>query len=148
MKKIVIAVVATALTIGVAPFAQASSTSITKLVVKATGTQELMNKGVKKGFSSGTFILNEAKNTLCSNVKTSGLTGVGAAHIHKGAKGVDGGVVVTFNVAKFNTKGETCVKVAHGVLADIAMNPNMYYFNVHTKSVPSGAVRGQLLRNK
>ena len=88
MKKIVIAVIATALTLGITPFAQASSTSVTKLVVKATGTNESMNKGAKTGSSSGTFILNESKNTLCSNVKTSGLTGVVASHIHKGAQGV------------------------------------------------------------
>jgi hypothetical protein len=148
MKKIVIAVVATALTIGLAPFAQASSTSITKLVVKATGTNESMNKGATKGSSSGTFILNEAKNTICSNVKTSGLTGVVAAHIHKGAKGVNGGVAVPFNVSKFNKKGQSCVKVAHALLADITMNPDMYYFNVHIKAVPSGAVRGQLVIGK
>lgn len=148
MKKIVIAVIATALTLGITPFAQASSTSVTKLVVKATGTNESMNKGAKTGSSSGTFILNESKNTLCSNVKTSGLTGVVASHIHKGAQGVDGGVVVPFNVSKFNKSGQTCVKVAHALLADIAMNPNMYYFNVHTKTVPSGAVRGQLAISK
>ena len=148
MKKILVAVVATALTLGIAPFAQASSSSVTKLVVKATGTNEPMNKGAKKGSSSGTFILNETKNTLCSNVKTSGLTGVVASHIHKGAQGVDGGVAVTFNVSKFNKMGETCVKVAHALLADIAMNPTVYYFNVHTKTVPSGAVRGQLAISK
>ena len=148
MKRILVAVVATALTLGIAPFAQASSTSITKLMVKATGTNESMNTGVKKGFSTGTFTLNSAKNTFCSNVNTNGLTGVVGAHIHKGAQGVDGGVVIPLNTLKFNKAGQTCVKVAHTLVADIAAHPTMYYFNVHTKVVPSGAVRGQLAISK
>jgi Cu/Zn superoxide dismutase len=146
MKKIVIAVVATALTLGIAPLAQASSTSVTKLVVKATGVNESANTGATKGSSAGIFILNTAKNTICSTVKTSRLAGVTGAHIHKGAKGVDGAVVIPFNVAKFNKSGQTCVKVAHSLLVNIAKNPDMYYFNVHTKVIPSGAVRGQLSR--
>ena len=148
MKKILVAVVATALTLGLAPFAQASNTPITKLMVKAIGTHELMNKGVKKGFSTGTFTLNSAKNTFCSNVKTNGLTGVVGAHIHKGAQGVDGGVAIPLNTLKFNKAGQACVKVAHALITNIAAHPTMYYFNVHTKTVPNGAVRGQLAISK
>jgi hypothetical protein len=146
MKKIIVAVIATALTIGVAPFAQASSTSITKLVVTAKGANEGMGKGAKAGSASATFTLNATKNTICSVVKTKGLVGVAAAHIHSGAAGVDGGVVVPLNVMKFNSAAQSCIKVSHAVLADIAMNPGMYYFNVHTKAIPSGAVRGQLMK--
>jgi hypothetical protein len=62
--------------------------------------------------------------------------------------GIDGSDVVGFTPAKFNAKKATCVKVAAKVLGDIAMNPSMYYFNVHSAKYPDGAVRGQLVAGK
>lgn len=145
-KEILIALTVTALAVGFAPGAQANS--ITKLAVTATGANESGGTGAMSGSSSGTFILNSAKGTLCSTIKTKGLVDVASSHIHKGAKGVDGGVVVTFNTMKFNSASQSCVKVAKALLSQIAMNPSQYYFNVHTKTSPGGAVRGQLAKQK
>ena len=144
MKKITVALIALSMTFGVASAAQATTTSITKLKVTATGAAESGNTGATTGGATGIFLLNNVRNTVCSIIKSEGLVGVTAAHIHKGAKGVDGAVVATISISRFNN-GVSCVKVSHAVLAEIAMNPAGYYFNVHTKAIPSGAVRGQLV---
>ena len=141
MKKIALAIAVVALSLGAATTANAAT--VTKLTVSANGANESAN-GAMKGTATGTFTVNESKNTLCSNIKVKGLAGIAAAHIHKGAAGVDGAVVATLNIAKFNHAGTSCVKVAHAIAADIAMNPSGYYFNVHTKLIPGGAIRGQL----
>ena len=147
MKKIILAVVVTVLAIGGAPVAQAN-TSITKLVVSANGANEAPNKGIATGTASGAFALNTTKNTICfSNMKTKGLANVFGAHIHLGAWRIDGSIFITFEFTKFNKSVQTCTKVSHTVLVDIAKHPADYYFNVHTKDFPGGAVRGQLKKS-
>jgi hypothetical protein len=80
---------------------------------------------------------------------------VSAAHIHPGAAGVNGGVIVntgivaaspvSFNngVATFSVSG---VSVSAAVLQGIVNNPAGYYFNVHSPTNPGGFSRGQLSR--
>lgn len=144
MKKVRLALIATLLAVGAWSPAQAS-TSITKLVVSATGANEAPNIGAKTGSASGTFILNTYKNTLCfANMKTRGLVDVIGAHIHLGAWGFEGSIFASFDISNFNRAKNTCVKLAHRTIVDIAKHPADYYFNVHTKVFPNGAVRGQL----
>ena len=141
-KKIITVLTVAMLTIGLAPGAHANA--ITKLAVTATGANEAAGTGAMSGSAKGTFILNSAKGTVCATIKIKGLKDVAAAHIHKGAKGVDGPPVVTFDTMKFNSASQSCVKVDKALMSEIEMNPSMYYFNVHTKAYSSGAVRGQL----
>ncbi|MBI3430232.1 MAG: CHRD domain-containing protein [Actinobacteria bacterium] len=144
MKKLIFIVLTVALTLGASPIAQAG-TSISKLTVVANGANESPNTGSKTGSASGTFTLDATKRTFCfSNMKTKGLTKVVGAHVHLGASGIDGSIFVSFDFSKFNKSGRTCLKVDRLVLLDIAKYPTDYYFNVHTKTFPGGAVRGQL----
>jgi hypothetical protein len=80
------------------------------------------------------------------------------AHIHVGAAGVNGGIVVglfdlvappappTDPLFDQLEKGQIhdCVPVAAEVLEAIAANPAGYYVNVHNNRFPGGAIRGQL----
>jgi len=69
-----------------------------------------------------------------------------ASHIHKGAAGVAGGVVVDAKGApdaQGMYKG-TATDVDAALLADIMANPANYYYNVHNADFPAGAIRGQL----
>ena len=124
--------------------ASAQAAVLTHLSVKATGANEGGGSGVKAGSAAASFILNTKKGTICTIIRTKKLVGVTASHIHKGAAGVDGAVVVTFDAMKFNHSTQDCVKVEAGIMAEIAIHPNDYYLNVHTKANPGGAVRGQL----
>lgn len=147
MKRIILIVVASLLAAGISPFAQAS-TSTSKLIVSANGANERPNSGAKTGSSTGTFTLDTAKNTICfSSMRTKGLEGVIGAHIHLGASSIEGSIFVSFDIAKFNHSGQVCSDAKHSVLVDIAAHPADYYFNVHTKDYPRGAVRGQLKKS-
>jgi hypothetical protein len=73
-----------------------------------------------------------------------------AAHIHEGAAGVAGDVVVTLKAPL--EIGNTGIGLATGcvrnqarpLLRDIKNNPSQFYVNVHNGDFPGGAVRGQL----
>jgi CHRD domain len=64
-------------------------------------------------------------------------------HIHQGARGVNGPIVVPLNIRSIN--GVTACVPATAILARaISANPAGYYVNIHTPAAPGGAVRGQL----
>jgi hypothetical protein len=77
------------------------------------------------------------------------------AHIHPGAAGVNGGVIVntglvtaspvqqTDGVLVFSATG---IAVPAATIQAIVNNPAGYYFNVHSPTNPGGVARGQLGR--
>jgi hypothetical protein len=76
------------------------------------------------------------------------------AHIHSGASGANGNIVVDTGLAAGGvsltggTGGftKTAVAVTPAVAQDIINNPGSFYFNVHSVMNPAGMVRGQLVR--
>ena len=81
-----------------------------------------------------------------------------AAHIHLGAKGKNGPVVVNLagpfdgDAADCLTQGETLASGAKAFLAktkvaDILKSPGKFYVNVHSPTYPDGALRGQLAKD-
>jgi len=81
-------------------------------------------------------------------------TPINIAHIHPGAVGVNGGVlvntglsageVVMANGSGSFTKGP--VTMLPEVAQQILNNPSGFYFNVHSTTNPGGVARGQLQR--
>jgi hypothetical protein len=81
-------------------------------------------------------------------------TPINIAHIHPGAVGVNGGVLVSTGL----TAGELVLQNGSGtftkgpvtVLPEVAQqimnNPAGFYFNVHSTAHPGGVARGQLQR--
>jgi len=103
--------------------------------------------------------LNRGQGEVCWTVTVSGLSApVFAAHIHKGAAGVNGPIVVPFfgfTTPSSKTSFAGCTKnVAADLIEAIQDDPAGYYVNVHTSCAgqpascgpffPGGAVRGQL----
>jgi hypothetical protein len=122
---------------------------ITGAEANASGTATLTFNvtGSAGSFSSG---------TVDFNVSLSGFpngTLLTAAHIHPGAAGVPGGVllgtglstsdnvVLTNGSATFSKNG---VAISADQANQILAAPQNFYFNVHTTTSPGGAVRGQL----
>jgi hypothetical protein len=70
-----------------------------------------------------------------------------AAHIHKGAAGVNGPIVIDLKPTFKGTSprvSKKCVTAKASVVSAIRRNPAGYYANVHTPTNPAGAARGQL----
>jgi hypothetical protein len=83
---------------------------------------------------------------------TSAIT---AAHIHTGAAGVSGPVLLSADVTSgqvtltngegtFSRLGITSLSAANAQA--IINNPAGFYFNVHTQANPQGVIRGQLVK--
>jgi hypothetical protein len=77
------------------------------------------------------------------------------AHIHPGAAGTTGPVIVSTGLGAttaLTRTGDTVEYVARGITVDPAIaqsiinNPSGFYFNVHTVSNAPGVARGQLTR--
>jgi CHRD domain len=83
---------------------------------------------------------------LCWDI--TGLVGtvdaVTAMHIHAGAEGQVGPVVVEFLSGNSGCLEVSPGGVTEGTLRDIAMEPSSFYVDVHSELHPEGAVRGQL----
>jgi hypothetical protein len=92
---------------------------------------------------------------VCFKVKVKGTGTPNRGHIHVGAAGVNGGIVVPL----FELVGATadprndelergrlsgCVPATPELLADITTNGANYYVNLHNARFPAGAIRAQL----
>ena len=94
---------------------------------------------------SGTALvtLNQGQGEVCWDISVTQLTSpVILAHIHQGAAGVNGPVVVDFMEPANGLNG--CVSADAGLIKQIRRQQADYYVNVHTTMFPVGEVRGQL----
>ena len=91
---------------------------------------------------SATVTVDASSGQVCAKV-TSNATGAVAMHIHKGAAGVNGPVVVPLDVKSING-ASVCASATPAIAAAIAADPAGYYVNIHTPAKPAGALRGQL----
>ena len=109
------------------------------------GANEAPAAVVTTASGSGVLALNPTTNQVSGFVKTTGITAT-AAHIHLGAPGVAGGVIVPLTESPAGSglwvapSGQllTAVQVA-------AFNAGNLYFNVHSAANPGGEIRGQIL---
>jgi hypothetical protein len=67
-----------------------------------------------------------------------------AAHIHRGAAGTPGGIVVPLRTPNANGTAKGCARASRALVRSIAAHPSTFYVNVHTAGFPGGAIRGQL----
>lgn len=107
--------------------------------VKLSGAEEV--PPVKaEGSGSGTIRVN-ADGTVSGSVTTTGVQGT-MAHIHQGAKGQNGPVIIPLTKS-----GDTYTVPASAKLNDAQMKAfkaGNLYVNVHTARNKGGEVRGQL----
>jgi hypothetical protein len=96
------------------------------------------------GTGTATVRLRSGQGQLCYQLAVKNLPPAAAAHIHRGATGVAGPVVVPLRTPGSAGTSSGCTAVARTLVAAILANPASYYVNVHTAEFPGGAVRGQL----
>jgi hypothetical protein len=96
----------------------------------------------------GTFSATFNGTKLCYGLTVDKIGTPNAAHIHKGAVGVNGAIQVALTAPTNGTAGASskCVTVPSAVASAIKASPGKYYVNVHNGAFPNGAVRGQLFQ--
>lgn len=95
------------------------------------------------GHGTAKISIDTAAGQLCYELTATGSDRPTMAHVHKGAAGIAGPVVVPLDApASGASKG--CATAPGDALAAIVAHPSDYYVNVHTAQYPKGAMRGQL----
>ena len=110
------------------------------------------NVGDPDGSGTATLLLHEIDPThnLCFGILVTGIDPPTLMHIHEGAAGVNGLIVVDLVPPEIPPEtGDPgavagCIAADATVLTRIRQNPSGFYVNVHTAAFPNGAIRGQI----
>lgn len=109
------------------------------------GSQEVPGPGDPDGTGTAKVTADATTNQVCFDLTAQAITRPTAAHLHRGAVGMEGPPVVTFD-APVDGASKGCVNVDRQQAAAIIANPANFYVNVHNAEYPKGAIRGQLTR--
>lgn len=108
------------------------------------GASEVPGPGDPDGFGFARIVINPQFGSVCWRMSVAGIDAPTAAHIHAGAFGSAGPVVVPLMPVDPSGLWNGCAAVDPATATAIAENPGGYYVNVHTGAYPAGALRGQL----
>ena len=113
-----------------------------------SGAEEVPGPGVKVGI--GNFAVDIAGSKGCYTLNATMGEKPTQAHIHQGARGSSGPVVVdlmpAFASGESAFAAKSCVDLPGDTAARLIADPSAYYVNVHSEAHPNGAMRGQLAR--
>ena len=120
-----------------------------KLTATLAGPNEVPNPGDPNAKGTATVVISRVDGgtgEICFSIQVSGLKlPATASHIHSGAAGVAGPVVVPFKAPDASGNSSGCTEnVDPSLITAILTQPQNYYVNVHNTDFPNGAMRGQL----
>ncbi len=95
--------------------------------------------------ASGFATVTVDGTSVAYTILASGVEGITAAHIHDGATGATGGVVIDLDAAFVGGTAFGSVAADVAVVAAILADPAAFYVQVHASDFPAGALRGQLM---
>jgi hypothetical protein len=128
-------------TLFAAPVAQGGR----KFETVLTGAAEFPGPGDPDGAGTAKVFVNHGQKRVCYELTATNIVTPTAAHIHIGAVGVAGPVVVPLT-PPVGGSSAGCVDVTAAVAKAILKNGAGYYVNVHNADFPDGAIRGQLAK--
>ena len=145
---VVLAALATTLTLTAASGAESK-----KSASKSSNTLRANLKGSNEvpaadpdGTGKAEFQLLSRFRAVCFRLSWKNIADPAAAHIHRGAKGENGDIVVPLFDAQTVRKRGCVDGVSGALIRQIKRHPGQFYVNIHNADFPSGAIRGQLRR--
>jgi hypothetical protein len=149
-----LAALATALTLVATSGARHSRHGNDRDTLKAnlTGSQEVPGPGDPDGRGKALVQLLPRFGAVCFRLQWSDIAPPTRAHIHRGAKGTAGDIVVGFfepadAPPPNENEARGCTDdVDEALIREIRRNPRGFYVNIHNGDFPGGAIRGQLKR--
>jgi hypothetical protein len=146
-KRLLAALPVAALTIAILALTLASTAFAggRPLSADLSGSNEVppVSTGDPNGSGTANLTLNQGQGEICLSIEVQNIATPILQHIHRGAAGVNGPIVVDFTPL-LATGGDGCVSADRALVKEIRKNPEGFYFNVHTGEFPGGVVRGQL----
>jgi hypothetical protein len=116
----------------------------TELHATMTGANEVPAAD-PDGTGTASFRFQAGEGRICYLITAANITLPAiASHIHVGAAGTNGPVVIPLMPPDASGKSSGCTNVDRTLVGQILHNPAGYYANVHTSDFPAGAIRGQL----
>jgi hypothetical protein len=126
--------------------AASASAQVSVYTAFLTGANETPNPADPNGVGFVVMAFDASAGTISFNAYVQDvLFPATGSHIHRGAAGVQGPVIIPFNQVFANgVSAGTLTGIAPSFFAEILANPPGYYFNYHNADFPGGAIRGQL----
>jgi hypothetical protein len=121
----------------------------TPYISQMTGSNEFPGPGDTDGSGAATVSFAKQEDgayEVCWDMAYTGIAAPTMAHIHQGATGVAGPIVIDFGVPTPNSFKGCVVDQPAAVVDPILANPAGFYTNVHNGDFPNGAIRGQLAK--
>jgi CHRD domain len=122
-----------------------STTHVAVLHSTMIGANEVPGPGDPNASGSTIVVLNSTTGQVCYVIKVMDISlPLTRGHIHIGAAGVAGPVVIPFPLTGGRNTFAGCTTASKTLIQQIIDNPSGYYTNVHNAPFPGGAIRGQL----
>ena len=116
-----------------------------KVVAALTGTAEVPGPGDADGAGLFEALVNPETERICYTITAGNIAAATSAHIHSGAEGEAGDVVLTLDTPDGDDDdSEDCQDIDSGLAQSLIRDPSAYYVQIHTGDFPGGALRGQL----
>jgi len=128
--------------------ATALSAQSESYIADLTAAAEVPGPGARGGTGLATLDWHEDEDNahFCYAISVENIGAATAAHLHRGAAGVAGPPVITFETPDALGGSDGCIDVSPELRREIRTDPGGFYVNVHNADRPDGAVRGQLER--
>jgi CHRD domain len=143
MKKLLVLPAVAAVALAAATLSAAAPAATWSVTATLNAGQEIPKQVVKNQVAHGAFTATLTGRKLKWKLTFAKLTGPAlAAHIHMGAMGASGNVIVPLcQPCKSGQTGTSTLTAAQIA----AMKKHLTYVNVHTTKNPNGEIRGQVV---
>ena len=126
--------------------AAVASAQVSTYTALLTGANETPNPADPDGVGFAVITFDSGAGTITFTAYAQNITlPVAASHIHRGAAGLTGPVIIPFNKPFVEgVSSGVLTGIAPSFFTEILANPPGYYFNIHNADFPGGVIRGQL----